>query len=84
MTHDHKKREWGKLFLFGPTALIAAALAAYVLAHFVLEAIGASKTLSDGINLVLFSIGAAGATIWLPGIVVGIILLATRKQSVKT
>lgn len=74
--------------LVGPTALITFSVLAYALANLIF-----ASTVSDNAelftqqpiavtitNIVLFIAGAIGVIAWLPGVVIGIVLLATRKQ----
>lgn len=80
---------WGLVCLIGPTALLIVALLVYAIANF----IAAGTTSGSGgddlfgepspgetiANVVMFLVGTVSVLTWLPGIIVGIILLATRK-----
>lgn len=76
--------------LIGPTALLVAAFILFAVTNWVF---GATTTQTDElfaepsmittiINVVLFLAGALSVLTWLPGLIVGIILLATRPSTV--
>lgn len=76
---------WGLISLIGPTALFVLSILIYAIVNFIAASIGADSFSTDVplwktiANVVLFLIGAVSVITWLPGIIVGIILLATRK-----
>ncbi len=80
---------WGLVCLIGPTALIVVTLLLYALVNFIVgtttpDATGAlfepPSIASRIMNVILFVVGAVSVATWLPGIIVGIVLLATRKK----
>ena len=85
-THDSiaksnkKKLTWGLVCLVGPTLLLILTILLYAAANFITSASsggsGGSNTIA---NVLLYLVGAATALTWLPGVIVGIVLLATRK-----
>jgi len=93
-THVSKKSKtqltWALICLIGPTALIIISILLYAIVNFIVGST-AQPSPSDAdlfvqqspvhtiSNIVLFVVGAISVATWLPGIIVGIILLATRK-----
>lgn len=87
-TKSKKQLVWGLVCLFGPTVLIVVSILLYSIINLIF---GATAT-SDGdlfgdsspaktiLNVILFIIGAFSVATWLPGIIGGIVLLATRKK----
>lgn len=84
------KLTWGLVCLIGPTALIVVSIMAYAIANFIISST-AGPDMSSGIlsepsvgarivNVILFIIGAISVITWLPGLIIGIALLATRKK----
>lgn len=84
------KLVWGLVCLIGPTALIVISILLYALVSFVTASTASPQASGElfnqppvGVtiaNVVLFIIGALSVITWLPGVIVGIILLATRKK----
>lgn len=82
---------WGLICLLGPTALIILAILLYALINFTINTsvpdTGSADLFAEPSpaqtigNIVLFLTGAIAVLSWLPGIVVGIVLLATRKPA---
>ena len=84
-----KQLTWALICLLGPTVLIVLSLLIYAVANFFVSA-GSTPT-ADGdlfgepplfktiANVILFVVGGIATLTWLPGIIVGIVLLATRK-----
>lgn len=75
--------------LIGPTALIVSSVVLYAIANFLFGAaaptpdgamFGESNPVQKIINVILFLIGAISVAAWLPGLIIGIVLLATRKK----
>ena len=81
--------------MIGPTALIIVTLVAYAVVNIVTgavppdqdaalnpnpDSIQAALAISI-INIVLFAIGSLSFLAWLPGLITGIVLLATRKPT---
>lgn len=77
--------------LVGPTALVVLSIAAYAIANLILnntasidssgtELFGQQSVAVTVTNIALFITGAIGVIAWLPGIVIGIVLLATQKK----
>ena len=75
------KLVWGLISLIGPTALIIIALLGYAVANFAFASFEQPSQAKTILNIVMFLVGAVSVLTWLPGIIVGIILLATRKQA---
>jgi hypothetical protein len=78
----------GILLVAGPTVLIVLSVMLYALVNFIFSSIPPS---SDDLfsntspaqsiaNIILFSLGTTGFITWLPALIIGIILLATRKK----
>ncbi len=80
------KLVWGLICLIAPTALIIISILVYAITGFVFSSITSASDPSyapspnQAVNILLFLISAFAALTWLPGIIVGIILLATRKR----
>ena len=87
------KTTWAIICLVGPTALIVLSVVLYAVFNFIAgsqeTASIASNTLFSEAgpsplrtigNILLFLVGIISILTWLPGIVVGIVLLATRKR----
>lgn len=79
---NKQKLTWGLVCLIGPSALLVGSLLLYAIVNFIFigDASGDISPLKTIINVILFLIGAVVTLTWLPGIIVGIILLATRKS----
>lgn len=79
---NKRKLVWGVICIVGPTALLVIGLILYAVVNFVFASSMESDTspLKTFINILLFLIGTASVATMLPGLVVGIILLATRKR----
>lgn len=84
------KLTWGLVCLIAPTASIVVALLLYAVANFFIGATAEPSVTNDElfgdtsmgstiINVMLFLVGALATLTWLPGIIVGIILIAIRK-----
>ena len=83
---------WGIVCLVGPTALLVVTILGYAILNF---AFGASWGYAHGdsslfpeptplhsfVNILLFLVGVVSVLTWVPGIVVGIILLSTRRRA---
>lgn len=74
-----------------PTALIVASILLYAVVNFILgatapepsadgELFGEQSPVRTTLNVILFFIGSASVAAWLPAMITGIILLATRKK----
>ncbi|HEU0266526.1 MAG TPA: hypothetical protein VFQ70_02790 [Candidatus Saccharimonadaceae bacterium] len=92
VAHTNKlKLIWGLICLIAPTVLIVIAIVAYAITNFVAGS-ATTPTPAEGDlfaqpstgqaagNVILYIAGAISVLTWLPGIVVGIVLLATRKR----
>ncbi len=91
--HKKSKKQliWALVCLIGPTALIVVSVLFYAIFNFIFasttptptgeeELLGAAQSPIQTIsNIALFLVGALAVITWLPGIVIGIILLANRK-----
>ena len=89
VANSNRKRTILALWLMiGPTALIVVSILAYALVNFITaqtapEAGALFSEPSAGttvMNVVLFIVGAVSVMTWLPGLIIGIILLATKKK----
>lgn len=85
---NKRKLIWGIVLIVGPTALILLSIIIYAVMNFVLGAVdtgdAASMSAEGGafktaVNVILYLVGAISVLAWLPGLVIGIILIATRK-----
>lgn len=81
----HKKSArtlWALILLVGPTALLILTFIAFAIVNWVAGAstsAGGDASIGHTLaNVVLFIFGTIGVISWLPGIIVGIILLATK------
>jgi len=86
---NKKKLIWGLVCLFGPSVLIVFSIVIYAIVNF-MSGTGTSTNEADVFtepsvwervsNIVLFLVGGLSVLTLFPGIIVGIILLATRKS----
>lgn len=80
--------------LIGPTALYIIVFIVYIITNLILansgvntnaanseDLFGTASPLKSALNIVMFLTGAIAFLTWLPGIIVGIILLATKKPT---
>ncbi len=87
------KTTWGIICLVAPTALVVVSIIAYAILNFIAGSQEAAQVASDSLfaeagpsplhtigNVLLFLVGTIAAISWLPGIIIGIILLATRQR----
>ena len=77
------KLTWGLICLIAPTALIIFSIIIYAIFNFVFSSLDSASGASSPnaiVNILLFLVGGLAVLTWLPGIIVGIILLATRKS----
>lgn len=84
------KLVWGLICLLGPTAIIILAIFVYAMVNFISgsmsnpnssdELFGNTSPIHSVMNVVLFLVGGLSVVVWFPGIIIGIILLATRKK----
>lgn len=84
---NKRKFIWGLVCLLGPTGLIILSIVAYAVLNFIAGSMSSEGELFGEIpiwqtiaNVVLFFTGAISVITWLPGIIGGIILLASRKK----
>ena len=86
---NKKKLVWGLICLIGPSVLLVVSLTAYAVINFMVNT-NASAPAGDSLsadtnpiavitNVMLFIVGSITVLTWLPGIIIGIILLASRK-----
>lgn len=74
--------------MIGPTALIICSILLYAIVNFAFgaadsnstEPFGHQNALQSVINIFMFIVGAVAVVAWLPGLVTGIVLLATKKR----
>lgn len=76
---------WGLISLIAPTVLIVATFLAYGIVNFIFgmttNSIPSEPSVVKALlNVILFILGSLGVIAWLPGVVVGIILLVSRKK----
>ncbi len=77
------KLTWGLVCLIAPTALLILSVLIYAIFSFAFPSFDSASGASSPnaiVNILLFLIGGLAVLTWLPGIIVGIILLATRKS----
>ena len=85
------KFRWGLIALIGPTALLIITLTAYAVINFALSTnttstmdsstmFASTAPITTVVNIILFVVSAVVVLTWLPGIIAGIVLLATRKR----
>lgn len=81
---NKRKLVWGLICLIGPSAAIIVSVLLYALIGY-FTSLAADSSLTEPsagrsiANIIMFLIGIVSILAWLPGMVVGIILLATRK-----
>lgn len=87
----HKRTVIALWLMIGPTALIVATIILYAVVNFLFGATTPAPTsdaalfaeqspLRNIVNIILFLLGATSVATWLPGMIVGIVLLATGKK----
>ncbi len=86
------KFRWGLVALIAPTALLIISMIAYAIINYAISTTATSSSMASGttlanpsplvtiINIILYLAAAVGMLTWLPGIITGIVLLATRKR----
>ena len=88
MTGRTKTALW---LMIGPTALLIATFLAYAVVNLMFASAVTTATnettlfaeqspIQSIINVLLFLVGAIGSLTWLPGLITGIVLLATPKK----
>lgn len=76
---DKRRKKRALIWLIGPTALGLGALLLFVLINFLFgDSTGIVKTV---INIFLYLVCLIVVATWLPGIIIGIVLLSSRKTS---
>ncbi len=86
---NKNKLRWGLICLIGPSVLLVVSITAYAVINFMVntntpapagDSLSAdSNPIAVMTNVVLFIVGSITVLTWLPGIIIGIILLASRK-----
>lgn len=72
------KQHLGLWLLIGPTIMLIDSLLLYALTNWVLSFTNNGPSIFTAIiNIALFIIGTIGVIAWLPGVVIGIVFLAT-------
>ena len=74
--------------MIGPTALIVVSIILFAIANFIMaltmpqtsNTFAAQSVGQTIVNVILFIIGAVSVITWLPGMIIGIVLLATKKK----
>ena len=87
------KTTWGIICLVTPTTLVIVSILAYDVINFIAGSQETAQVASDSLfseagasplrtigNVILFAVGAITVVTWLPGIIIGIILLTTRQK----
>ena len=78
---NQTKLIWGLICLIAPTALLIVSILLYAVFNFVSGGYNSSGGMvTTIINIIMFLAGAISVLTWLPGIVAGIVLLATRQK----
>jgi hypothetical protein len=85
---NHKRTVLALWLMIGPTALIIASILLYAIMNFMFapatpagDNLFGEQTAGQTItNVILFIVGAISVMTWLPGLIIGIILLATKKK----
>ncbi len=85
---------WGVVCLVGPTALLIISILLFALLSFIDSTqtppsapseseslFGESSPAHTITNVILYLVGAVSALTWLPGVIIGIILLTSRKRA---
>ena len=75
------KTKWALICLIAPTALFVGSIILYAVVNFLLAGSPDADTspVKTIVNVLLFLVGAVTVATWLPGIIVGVVLLVTRK-----
>ena len=87
------KTTWGIICLVAPTALVIVSILAYAILNFIAGSQETTQLASDSLfaetgpsplrtigNVLLFLVGAIAVMTWLPGIIIGIVLLSQRQR----
>ncbi|MDB5167992.1 MAG: hypothetical protein JWO55_250 [Candidatus Saccharibacteria bacterium] len=85
----NKRKILALWLLIGPTALIVGSLILFAIVNAILasttpvsgEMFGGQSIIRSILNVILFLVGIVSVITWMPGIIAGIILLATQKKS---
>lgn len=84
---NKKKLIWGLICLLGPTLLLVITIFTYAVVNFLIADTAQSSSelfttspLGATFNILMFLVGALVILTWLPGIIAGIVLLATRRK----
>lgn len=80
----NKRKLLALWLLIGPTALIIGSLILFAILNFIFGATNEPyepSVIKTIFNMLLFVVGAVSVMAWLPGIIVGIILLTTQRKS---
>lgn len=82
---NKKKLVWGLICIIGPSALLVVSILSYVATRLMIspgdiEVVDASIGRAI-VNIILYLVGVVATLTWLPGLIVGIILLATRRTN---
>ncbi len=78
----------GITLVAGPTTLIILTRTLYAVVNFIIASVtrspdalfGESEPVAAFINIILFILGTLGVVAWLPCLIIGIILLASKKK----
>lgn len=83
---SRRKLVWGLVCLIAPTALLILTIFGSAIANFVISSQWTSAPentppIQTIVNVTVFLLGALAVASWLPGLIVGIILLSTRNKT---
>ncbi|NCU29306.1 hypothetical protein EOM60_01705 [Candidatus Saccharibacteria bacterium] len=76
---NKKKLIWGLVCLLGPSALVIFSILLYAIANFAAISTGTSLY-NPAVNILLYLVGIIAILTWLPGIIIGIVLLTQRQK----
>jgi hypothetical protein len=88
-TVNKKRKTIALWLLIGPTALIIGSILLFAVTNFITASLAPATSselvmptppLAAAINIILFTAGAVSVATWLPGIIIGIVLLVTPKK----
>jgi len=77
MTVRTKAALW---LMIGPTALLIVTFMLFAMTNWVVSSFAPVSIATTIINILLFIAGSVSMLTWLPGLIVGIVLLATAKK----
>lgn len=78
---NKNKLVWGLICLIGPSALLILSILLYAIFNSMLGDISSGDMSHKIMNIFLYLVGVISVMTWLPGLIIGIILLATRRPN---